>query len=130
MQSMKNRGRLPGRQRGVTFLGWVVLLTPMALVVYLAIRLAPVYLNYSKVSRVFSQVQAEYKTQESVTPQVLLTAVARRFNIESITKPEVNDVVVTKSAEGWLIEASYEDIVPVVYNASVLVQFENSVTIP
>ena len=130
MQSMKVRGRLPGRQRGVTFIGWIVLLTPMALVIYLAIRLGPVYLNYTKVSRVFSQVQAEYKTQEGLSANVLQTAIARRFDIESITKPTVDEVVVTKTGEGWLIETSYEDIVPVIYNASVLLQFENSATIP
>src|SRR6185312_17300410 len=36
-------------QRGVTFIGWVILMVPMALVFYAGVRLTPVYLNYMKV---------------------------------------------------------------------------------
>ena len=36
-------------ERGVTFLGWVILLLPAALVLYAGIRLTPVYLEYMKV---------------------------------------------------------------------------------
>ena len=39
------------RQRGITFIGWLFLLMPVAIVVYGGIRLAPVYLNYMKVAK-------------------------------------------------------------------------------
>ena len=39
------------RQLGVTALGWLILLTPFAIVIYAGIRLAPVYLNYMKVAK-------------------------------------------------------------------------------
>ena len=45
------------RERGVTFLGWVVILLPVALVLYAGIRLTPVYLEYMKVARTLEQVQ-------------------------------------------------------------------------
>ena len=38
------------RERGVTLIGWLVLLTPLAICLYAGLRLAPVYLNYMKVS--------------------------------------------------------------------------------
>ena len=37
------------RQRGVTMIGWVFLLIPMALTLYAAIRIGPVYLNYWRI---------------------------------------------------------------------------------
>ena len=39
------------RQRGITFIGWIVLLIPVAIVGYALIRVAPVYLNYMKVAK-------------------------------------------------------------------------------
>ncbi len=39
-------------QRGVTFLGWLILLIPVAIVVYAGIRLTPIYLNYMRVAQV------------------------------------------------------------------------------
>ena len=47
------------RERGVTFLGWVVLLLPVALIVYAGIRLTPVYLEYMKIARSLEQVAAK-----------------------------------------------------------------------
>ena len=38
-------------QHGITFIGWLFLLVPIAIVAYAGIRIAPVYLNYMKVSR-------------------------------------------------------------------------------
>jgi hypothetical protein len=43
------------RQLGVTAIGWLFLLTPLAIVVYAGIRLAPVYLNYMKVAKAMDQ---------------------------------------------------------------------------
>ena len=47
------------RQRGVTFIGWLVLLTPLVVVGYGAMRLAPVYLNYMKVVRALNLVASD-----------------------------------------------------------------------
>src|SRR6516225_5797134 len=55
VDSMRNR------QVGVTAIGWLFLLTPVAIVVYAGIRLAPVYLNYMKVAKAMDQVGNELK---------------------------------------------------------------------
>ena len=37
------------KQRGVTMIGWIFLLVPVAIVLYAGIRVGPEYLNYYKV---------------------------------------------------------------------------------
>ena len=37
------------RQRGVTMIGWIFLLIPVAMVLYAGIRVGPEYMNYYKV---------------------------------------------------------------------------------
>ncbi len=51
------------RQGGVTTIGWLVLLTPFAIVLYAGIRLAPIYLNYMKVVRAVEQAATERQDQ-------------------------------------------------------------------
>jgi hypothetical protein len=48
-------------QRGVTVLGWVVLLIPVAVIGYALIRIAPIYLNYFKVVKALEQTASESK---------------------------------------------------------------------
>jgi hypothetical protein len=118
------------RQRGITFIGWVILLVPVAILVYAGIRLTPIYLNATKVARVLEQVRQEYQGQASVSQTSLRSALGRRFNIEYIDYPDYKDLSIRKTGEGWEIAAEYDEVVPLVYNVSLLVDFEQSVVIP
>jgi len=118
------------RQRGVTFLGWVVLLVPVAIVGYVVIRGVPVYLNYSKVARAFEQTKSEYSSSESTTREMIKSSLEKRFDVNYVESPKIGDVGIRKTAEGWQVEVEYEDVVPLMYNASLLLEFEKSVTIP
>jgi len=42
-------------QRGVTMLGWLLLLIPVGAIVYAGIRVTPIYLNYFHVVRAREQ---------------------------------------------------------------------------
>jgi hypothetical protein len=119
------------RQRGVTFLGWVFLLAPMALVVYAAIRLTPVYLEYMKIARTLEQVSEEFKG-ETVDAQSIRLAVERRFDIESVTAVNPRDaeaLVITKDGSGYKVEAVYAEAVPFISDVSLLVEFDKVVPI-
>ena len=61
-------------QRGITLIGWLVLLVPIAIVVYAGIRLAPIYLNYMRVAKALSQTASEAKTGDATNGQTLRTA--------------------------------------------------------
>jgi len=118
------------RQRGITFLGWIVLLIPVAIVGYVVIRAVPVYLNYSKVARAFEQVKTEYASSPGTTREMVKSALEKRFDIDYIDSPKIGDVSIRKTGEGILVEVEYEDVVPLMYNASLLLAFEKSMTIP
>ena len=118
------------RQRGITFLGWVALLLPVAVVVYIAIRAVPLYLNYTKVVQAFEQTQQEYASTESLTGQMLKASLEKRFDTGYIDQPSIQDVSIRKTGEGWIMEVEYEDVVPLFYNMSLLLSFEKSVTVP
>jgi Domain of unknown function (DUF4845) len=114
------------KQRGVTFLGWVILLIPVAIVGYAAIRLTPIYLNYSRVARSISQVAEEAKGDGSATLQSITSAIGRRFDIESIEFPDTKDIAIRREGKSWVIECKYEETVPLMANVGLLVTFQKS----
>jgi hypothetical protein len=114
------------RQRGVTFIGWLFLLIPLAIMGYVAIRLLPIYLNYMRVAHSMDQTATEMKIDEgaALTPVVIRANLAKHFDVESITFPQVTDVTVVRDGAGWTLEAKFEDMAPIFGNISMVVDFD------
>ena len=114
------------RQRGVTFIGWLFLLIPVAILGYVGIRLVPIYLNYMRVAQSVTQTATELKTEEpaTMTAQSIRSTLGKHFDIESITFPDVKDVSITRDGSGWTIEAKFEDTAPLFGNISMVVDFD------
>jgi hypothetical protein len=116
-------------QKGITFIGWLFLLVPIAIVGYSALRLAPIYLNYMKVSKVLEQTAAEYKGEAQINQTAVRNSLAKRFDIDSITYPEVTTVTVARDGDKWVVEANYEDVVKLFANISLLLHFDKRVAV-
>jgi hypothetical protein len=114
------------RQRGVTLIGWIVLLTPLAVVVYAGVRLAPVYLNYMKVVRALGLVAGD--TSGHTDPNSIRTTIDRHFEIDMVDYPTSKDIKVTKNPNGgYDVQASYDDEAPLFANISLHVTFDKTV---
>jgi Domain of unknown function (DUF4845) len=113
------------RQLGVTLLGWLFLLTPLAVVVYAGIRLMPVYLNYMKVVRALDLVAADVSGRGD--PNSIRTTIDKHFEIDMVDYPTAKDIKVTRSGAGWDVEAAYDDEAPLFGNISLHVVFDKTV---
>lgn len=116
-------------QRGVTFLGWVLLLIPVAMVVYCGIRLTPVYLNYFRVTRSMAEVAQEAKTSDATSAQTLRSSLDKHFNVDYIDHPDIKDIDIHREGDHWVEIADYEETVPLFSNISLLLQFHHEVDI-
>ena len=114
-------------QRGVTFIGWLILLVPVAIVVYAGIRLAPMYLNYMRVAKSMSQLASEAKSASATNPTELRNSLAKHFDIESIERPDIKDIDIHREGDHFVAIADYEDVAPLFGNVSLLVQFHKQV---
>jgi hypothetical protein len=117
------------RQSGITFIGWLFLLIPVAIVGYCAIRLTPVYLNSMKVTKALKQTAGDFKGDEQINPAAVRVALEKRFDIDAITFPEVNSVLITREGTQWVLTSNYEDKVELFKNISLLVQFDTSAVV-
>lgn len=116
------------RQVGVTAIGWLFLLTPLAIVVYAGIRLAPVYLNYMKVAKAMDQAGNELKAG-GANPQAIRTTIDKHFEIDMVDYPTTRDMKITKDGASWVVESQYDDDAPLFANLSLHVTFDKKVKI-
>ena len=114
------------RQRGVTAIGWLFLLTPIAVLGYVGIRLAPLYLNYMKVTRALDQVASDYKGGGG-DPTTIRSVVDKHFEIDMVEFPTTKDMKITRDGAGWTVEMAYDDEAPLFSNISLHVTFDKTV---
>jgi Domain of unknown function (DUF4845) len=114
------------QQRGVTMIGWLILLTPIAIVFYAGIRVSPLYLNYMKVVHSLDAIASE-ATNEGQTADGLRSSLGKHFQIESVDYPDIKDVKITRVDSVWQLEANYDDQSPLFANIAILITFDKIV---
>ena len=117
------------RQRGVTMIGWIFLLTPVALVLYAGIRVGPEYLNYYKVVTAMNETASQLKGSEALSPAEILNPLEKRFDTGYIDSPNIKEMQVKKGPKGWEIIADYEKTAPLFGNLYMLMSFKKTVVI-
>jgi hypothetical protein len=117
------------RQAGITFIGWLFLLAPVAIVAFAGLRLTPVYLNYMKLTKALKQTASEHADDSLLNVGEVRKSLDRRFDIDTIDYPAVSDVEISRSGETWSLSVNYDDIVPLFGGISLLVHFEKSVPV-
>ena len=114
-------------QRGITMIGWLFLLIPIAIVGYAGIRLVPVYLNYTKIARTMTQLGQESTASDSA--QSIRYGLEKRLDIEQVEFPSSKDFVIRRDGPSWVIEIDYEDGAPLLSNVSLTAKFSKSVRV-
>jgi hypothetical protein len=115
-------------QRGVTMLGWLFLLAPLAIVFYACVRLTPIYLNYMNVTHALTQVATEMPNNIAAADGIR-TAIEKHLNVAGVTFPDVKDLKITRIDGIWTMEANYDDQTPLFANIFISVTFDKIVTL-
>ena len=113
-------------QGGMTTLGFIILLIPVAIVLYAGVRLTPIYLNYMNVSRALTLVSTEMPN-EGATANIIKGALDKHLDISGVTFPDSKDFKITRDDGTWTIEANYDDQAPLFANIFILVSFDKTV---
>jgi len=116
------------RQLGVTALGWLILLTPFAILIYAGIRVTPVYLNYLKVVKTLDGTAKELGGG-SASASSIKQAIDRHFEIDMVNYPDSKDFKISRDGGNWQVEAQYDDEAPLFGNVSLHFAFDKTVTI-
>lgn len=128
MNGSARRKMNPIRERGMTTVGFLILVSFVGLFAFGAIRLTPVYLNYIKVAGVLDGVYDEFDSQNP-SRAAIRTSINRRFEVESVSVITDREIKVTADSSGFLIEAQYDHTTPFIGNLYFTVRFDKKVLV-
>lgn len=117
------------RQAGITFIGWVVLLIPVAVVAFAGLKLAPLYMTQFKVAKVLEQTADTGRGDTVVLPAVVRNELARRLDIESVDNPTAEDITIERDGDNWVMIADYTRETSLFGNVSLQVHFYKRVVL-
>lgn len=115
----------PSRQRGLSLLGWVVVL--MVLVVFgtAAFRMIPAYMEYNTISSAITSVLDDNKTA-LMSPGEVRDSIGKRFLINQVDAINTSDLNIEKDGGQLSVGVDYEVRQPMFYNVFVVMQFDHT----
>jgi len=118
--SFSNKG-----QRDLTFLSIVLILGLIVFFVLLGLKIAPIYMNHSKVVNAMAALE-NMPDIDVMSKREILVSLNKRFNMNYVEKVGGDDITITKSSNYTKVEIEYEVVEKLVGNLSVLVEFNES----
>jgi hypothetical protein len=115
-------------QRGITFIGGLIIATFVAIIGFAGLRLAPVYLEYQKVVAAFKQLEVENSTGGATEGDIRLT-LQRRFDVDDVTSITPQEVSIRRNNGMLEVSVEYSAVAPFISNISFLVDFERAVNV-
>ena len=118
--SFSNKG-----QRGLTFLSIIFILGLIAFFVLLTLKIAPIYMNHSKVVNALAALE-NMPDIDVMSKREIQMSLNKRFNMNYVEKVGGDEITITKSSNYTKVEIEYEVVEKLVGNLSVLVEFSDS----
>ena len=114
----------PSQQRGISLIGWAVILLVAVILGTAALRMVPAYLEYNTISSAIKSLQQDSKTA-LMSPREVREALHKRFTINQVNVISVNDLAITKEGGVLTIGTDYEVREPMFYNVSIVMTFQD-----
>lgn len=113
------------QQTGITMIGMVVLLGILAIIVLIALKLTPIYIDSFKIDAVMKDIVNE-KTEDGsrLSKEDIKKRLERRFDIESVTTVSAKDFDIDAGKGKTSIAVQYEVRKPMAFNIDVVVRFD------
>lgn len=118
----------PKRQQGLTFFGLVSVLGLIGIFVLLVLKIAPIYLDHSKVASALADIE-KIPNLQAKSQYEIRDSLNKRFNINYVYDVTQDDIKITKYGDYLKIAIEYEVVRKIVGNLSVLVEFNDVVEV-
>ncbi len=116
-------------QRGMTAIGWLLVLGLIAFFTLITLRLLPLYLEYSKVSSVFESLVDEPGIGTKPRRGIIIL-VTKRFDINDVRKVSPKLIKVSKEKGVTRISIEYERREHLMSNIDIVASFNKQIEVP
>lgn len=115
-------------QQGLAFMPLVFTVTLLFIVISIVFKIAPAYLNHSKVVAMLDQLKQE-ASGEKKTESEIKASLTKRININNIDDITQGDIAVNKQGNVFKVLINYEVVKPIYGNLSVLIEFNDEIEV-
>lgn len=117
---------LSSRQRGLSFVDFIMVAIALVFVVLLGLKLVPAYLHSAQISQIFREIAADPALRTASVAEVEMSY-RKRAGINDITDLKAEDVTIVRDEGGALsLSAEYEMRIKLVGNITLLLEFKPS----
>lgn len=109
-------------QRGLTFISIVFILGLIAFFTLLVLKIAPIYINHSRVLNALKAVEATTDIASKSKAEIK-SSLEKRFDLNYVEYVKPEDVKIVAQPGYVSVEIDYERVEPIFGNLSVLVEF-------
>lgn len=124
MELQKHRA---GKQKGISLIGFILVMVLVAILSLLVMKLFPAYNDNLKISQALQGLH-ETPGLRNATKKEIIDAMNKRLYINYGDKVvDINKTLKVKQKDGKrFVNVDYEVVIPLVYNISALLAFDNS----
>ncbi|HID48171.1 MAG TPA: DUF4845 domain-containing protein [Chromatiales bacterium] len=116
-------------QRGMTTIGWILVLLLIAFFAMTVMKLVPVYLNGFKVASIVDSLKKDREVS-SMSNRQILSKLSKRFDIDMVSGVEPEDIYIEKGQGVKIITVDYEVRKNFLGNIDFVISFVESVEVP
>ena len=118
------------RQRGIGILGLAFVAIVLAVAGLIGLKLMPVYMESAKISRAMQQGAVQQPGVAEASKREIIRTFSKQLEIDAVTRIHDNNFKeygsIEKKGGKVTMEISYEAVVPLAGNISLLAQFEKT----
>jgi len=115
-------------QKGMTAIGWLLVLGLIAFFTLITLRLVPAYLEFAKVTSVLESLQNEPGITRKTKGEII-SMIAKRFDVNDVYQVDAKQVKVTKEKGVLKVSINYERREHLVGNVDVVTTFDKLVEV-
>ena len=114
-------------QNGMTAISWAAVLGLGAVMVLIALKLLPIYLEIFNVSSHVSKLNEDGGLQDMSDEEILIT-LQKRFSIDNVESVKNDDVIITRDGSGVTVAVDYEVRKSLLGNVDAVVVFSSGLS--
>ena len=113
---------IDSKQQGMTFIGLVLVIAAVIFLAVIGMKVVPAYIEFAGVKKIINRLAADSAFND-MSKKDIVAAFDKAVSADYVTVIKGSDLVIEKGATGNVVTADYQVTLPIVANASVLLDF-------